>query len=52
VDDVFSYLESLNYWGFFIDRDGPKDIDRFDPGIHQVEGDMRGYINNFLFLGA
>jgi FkbM family methyltransferase len=52
VDDVFSYLESLNYRGFFIDRGGPKDIDRFDPGIHQAESGAPGYVNNFLFLGA
>jgi hypothetical protein len=52
VDDVFIYLESLNYRGFFVDGDGPKDIDRFDPAVHQAESGTPGYVNNFLFLGA
>lgn len=49
VGEVFSYLESLGFQGFFVDRDGVKDISGFQPDLHQVRGGP-AYINNFLFL--
>ena len=49
VEEVFSYLETLGFRGFFVDRDGLKDISGFEPGRHQVEGSS-AYINNFLFI--
>ena len=49
VEEVFSYLESLGFRGFFVDRDGLKDISAFKPDLHQVEG-RPVYINNFLFI--
>ena len=50
VDDVFSWLQDLGYRGFFIDRDGARDIGEFNVAVHQSRSDAPGYINNFLFL--
>lgn len=52
VDDVFAFLEDIGYRGYFIQRSGPQDIDRFDPDLHQAESGAPGYVNNFLFLAA
>ena len=49
VGEVFSWLETLGFRGFFIDREGPKDIAGFQPEVHQQEG-SRAYVNNFLFV--
>ena len=51
VGEVFSWLEDLGFRGFFIDRDGPKDITGFQPDVHQREGSP-AYVNNFLFVGG
>ena len=52
VEEVFEYLEALGYRGFFIQRNGPQDIDLFDPQRHQAQSGTPGYVNNFLFLAA
>ena len=50
VDDVLNWLLDLGYRGFFIDRDGARDIGEFDVAVHQSRSGAPGYINNFLFL--
>lgn len=52
VDDVFGWLQELDYRGFFIDRDGARDLSEFDPEVHQRDDSDPGYVNNFLFLAA
>ena len=50
VDDVLNWLLDLGYRGFFIDRDGARNIGEFDVAVHQSRSGAPGYINNFLFL--
>jgi FkbM family methyltransferase len=50
VAEVFGWLQERGYRGFYIDRDGPQDIEGFDPGRHQARSGEPGYVNNFLFL--
>jgi len=50
VDDVFDWLHGQGYVGFFIDRDGARDIAEFDAAKHQASQDAPDYVNNFLFL--
>lgn len=52
VEEVFAFLEGLGYRGYFIQRGGPQDIERFDPDVHQADSEASGYVNNFLFLAA
>ena len=52
VDDVFRWLEELGYHGYFIARNGARDIREFDPESHQGDSSAPGYVNNFLFLPA
>jgi len=52
VDDVFQWLQELGYRGYFIDRNGARDIREFDPEVHQRDTGDPGYVNNFLFLAA
>jgi len=50
VDDVFSWLQGLGYRGFFIGRDGARDIAKFDAETQQGSTDDPDYVNNFIFL--
>jgi FkbM family methyltransferase len=52
VEEVFRWLEALGYRGYFVDRNGPRDIAEFDPRLHQANHAARNYVNNFLFLPA
>jgi len=49
VDEVFSWLTSLGYRGYYIAADGLHAIESFDAAIHQADNSSPGYINNFLF---
>jgi FkbM family methyltransferase len=49
VSDVFSWLESLDYRGYYITDDGTLPIDSFDPAVHQADNNSPDYVNNFLF---
>tara|TARA_R110002096_G_scaffold16106_37_gene55272 strand:- start:957 stop:1700 length:744 start_codon:yes stop_codon:yes gene_type:complete len=50
VSEVFEYLRSLGYAGWFISPNGLQSIDEFDSTIHQAaEPGSETYINNFLF---
>ena len=48
MGDVFSYLESLAYDGWFFLRGEQTPLSRFDPGM-QAAPDREPYVNNFLF---
>lgn len=50
VEEVFNFLEGLGYRGWFVDRQGCVDIEKFDPEVHQARSGAPGYVNNFLFL--
>jgi FkbM family methyltransferase len=50
VEEVFSFLQGLGYRGWFVDRQGCRDIDDFDPEVRQARSGAPGYVNNFLFL--
>lgn len=50
VEEVFGFLQALGYRGYFIERGGCRDLDRFDPDRHQADIGAPGYVNNFLFL--
>ena len=50
VEEVFAYLQSLGYQGYFIDQNGCRDLGQFDPEVHQQSSGAPGYVNNFLFL--
>ena len=50
VEEVFNFLQGLGYRGWFVDRQGCRDIEAFDPEVHQARSGEAGYVNNFLFL--
>ena len=50
VEEVFNFLQGLGYSGWFVERRGCRDIDQFDPQVHQARGGTPRYVNNFLFL--
>lgn len=50
VDDVFDWLRGMGYRGYFIDRDGARDISEFVAEVHQRSNADPGYVNNFMFL--
>ncbi len=50
VEEVFNFLQGLGYRGWFVDRRGCRDIEEFDPEVHQARSGEAGYVNNFLFL--
>lgn len=50
VDDVFGWLQGLGYKGYFIGRDGARDIAEFDVERQQRSKDDPDYVNNFIFL--
>jgi FkbM family methyltransferase len=56
VTDIMSYIESLGYVGFFLNRESLNfdSIKRFDPKAQQRQEDMstHRYVNNFLFLSS
>jgi len=52
VDDVFGWLQELGYRGYFIDRSGARELQQFDPEVHQRDNSAPGYVNNFMFLPA
>lgn len=54
VNDVFSYLESLGYEGYFVCRDQLLAIAKFDAAVHQRQNGewfwkSKDYCNNFIF---
>ena len=54
VFDVFGFLHSRNYDGWFFSPSGLRPVSEFDPSVHQPQGgprfwDAAGYCNNFLF---
>jgi FkbM family methyltransferase len=50
VEEVFHFLQGLGYRGWFVGRQGCRNIDEFDPEVHQARSGAPGYVNNFLFL--
>ena len=52
VRKVFEFLTDLGYRGSCLGSDGPFDIARFDPAIHQAQIRGDDYVNNFLFSWA
>lgn len=55
VEDVFAFLKSKNYEGYFFDQDQMRPIDEFDAREHQQISDSgqiidkKKYVNNFVF---
>jgi FkbM family methyltransferase len=49
VLEVFRFLSSLGYHGYFFDHDGLKGIDQFKPEWHQAAPGGCYYVNNFFF---
>jgi FkbM family methyltransferase len=52
VREVFDYLSSLGYEGFFFLKSRLTPIVQFDERRHQASRTTSGYCNNFLFLSA
>ena len=56
--EVFSYLERLDYVGYFLSARQMLGVECFDPSVHQVASDAKApggartgrYVNNFVFL--
>jgi FkbM family methyltransferase len=48
MSDVFAFLTSKGYEGFFFDGAGKRPIAEFDPNLHGKFGGER-YVNNFVF---
>lgn len=51
VRDVFQFVQSLGYRGFFFDGGDRVDVTEFDESTHQVEG-QHPYVNLFAFEPA
>lgn len=54
VKDVFTYLESLNYKGYFFEKGKITPLEKFEASIHQKTQDgeivdKTSYANNFVF---
>lgn len=49
IDEVFEYLLSLDYEGFFIEGQQERPLAEFKEKQHQLPG-QKPYLNNFLFL--
>ena len=50
VKAVFSFLNKLNYNGFFFDGTSISSLDNFDIYEHQLKADKKIYVNNFFFI--
>ena len=50
VEEVFAFLQDFGYRGWFVERGGCRELDQFDPEVHQTRIGVPGYVNNFLFL--
>lgn len=48
MNDVFDFLRSIGYDGYFLDWGRRRSIDVFDPAKHQTRG-KKPYVNNFFF---
>ncbi len=49
VVEVFDYLISLGYSGYFVDHNGLQAIEKFKPEWHQAKPGGTNYVNNFFF---
>lgn len=49
IAEVFCYLNSLGYAGWFFDQGKLRPVAEFDPTVHQRDLHAAGYVNNFLF---
>ena len=55
--DVFRFLESLGYAGYFLENGVLQTLARFSLATHQIEplkpgGDRKRYVRNFIFLAG
>jgi hypothetical protein len=49
VDEVFEYLASLGYEGWYLGPDGMTSMDRFELSLHQADAESDQYVNNFFY---
>jgi FkbM family methyltransferase len=49
VEEVFEFLQSLGYEGWYFDRFELEPLEQFDVRVHQANPEGKNYANNFLF---